>query len=748
MAALPTRGDIKPLASACWGDATPGRCRPVRGPSQFTVVSIFVLTVLVVPLTTNIASNSVPEKIRPHLWLAWPLAVAAAGIAAVLEARRRQEAAAHPHPGSEGEERLRHAAQELAQTVHRQWSAEAQTRVLHRPQPLQVSWSSTGRPVTASAAAVLGEGAVGGRPLRLRLRGGVEDVAEKYLRLPQRRLVLLGAPGAGKTVLAILLTLGLLKHRSAHGGPVPVLLSLSSWDPRTEHLHAWVIRRLVEDYPALVNIEIFGPQAASRLVTDGHVVPVLDGLDEIPAELHTAAIEALDQTPPGSPLVITCRSQEYEAAVAADGTVLTAAAVVELEPVGVREFAAFLTEGGVAGADRWTPVLAHMRAAPDGPLAQALSSPLMAALARVIYAPPAADPAELLDTARFGDQAAVEGHLLDAFIPSAYTHHPPPPPPPDVRPSSDLRQYPPELACRWLTFLATKMERHATRELAWWQLHWIVPTTVRRAIGIVLELLTGAVAGLGVAVGAGFSVGMTAGLAGGFSAGLLAMAPSHPGYVNLQIRGRIRLFGRKLVLGLAVGLTMGAGAAFAFGLAAGLGVDMGGGLEPAMKTSGIAGLSVGIAFAAMMWLNTPADTIRSPSAQASLRNDRLVSGVRLVVESLSAGLLAGLAARRYGFGADAGLTWALTAGLGGGFAVGVAGRLAGRFQTGLAASTWGWYSLSRAWLALRGHLPWRLMRFLDDAHQRGVLRQAGAVYEFRHARLQDRLADRHRARAD
>ncbi|MFI6358668.1 hypothetical protein ACIBJF_40075 [Streptomyces sp. NPDC050743] len=32
------------------------------------------------------------------------------------------------------------------------------------------------------------------------------------------------------------------------------------------------------------------------------------------------------------------------------------------------------------------------------------------------------------------------------------------------------------------------------------------------------------------------------------------------------------------------------------------------------------------------------------------------------------------------------------------------------------------------------------MAFLDDAHRRGVLRQAGAVYQFRHARLQEQLA--------
>jgi hypothetical protein len=45
------------------------------------------------------------------------------------------------------------------------------------------------------------------------------------------------------------------------------------------------------------------------------------------------------------------------------------------------------------------------------------------------------------------------------------------------------------------------------------------------------------------------------------------------------------------------------------------------------------------------------------------------------------------------------------------------------------------------WLALRGRLPWRLMRFLADAHvHRGVLRQAGAFYQFRHAELQRHLA--------
>ena len=70
------------------------------------------------------------------------------------------------------------------------------------------------------------------------------------------------------------------------------------------------------------------------------------------------------------------------------------------------------------------------------------------------------------------------------------------------------------------------------------------------------------------------------------------------------------------------------------------------------------------------------------------------------------------------------------------------------FGCGIAAVTmlpraWGTYTVNRTWLALRGHLPWQLMAFLTDAHRRGVLRQSGGVYQFRHARLQHHLAQIH-----
>lgn len=39
-------------------------------------------------------------------------------------------------------------------------------------------------------------------------------------------------------------------------------------------------------------------------------------------------------------------------------------------------------------------------------------------------------------------------------------------------------------------------------------------------------------------------------------------------------------------------------------------------------------------------------------------------------------------------------------------------------------------SLAAAQLALRWHTPARLMRFLDDARERGILRTVGRVYQF------------------
>lgn len=77
------------------------------------------------------------------------------------------------------------------------------------------------------------------------------------------------------------------------------------------------------------------------------------------------------------------------------------------------------------------------------------------------------------------------------------------------------------------------------------------------------------------------------------------------------------------------------------------------------------------------------------------------------------------------------------------FLVWLIGTIAAATMWILIGMVWGPWLIARTWLALRGKLPWAVMTFLADAHRRGVLRQAGGVYQFRHARLQHHLAADH-----
>jgi hypothetical protein len=87
----------------------------------------------------------------------------------------------------------------------------------------------------------------------------------------------------------------------------------------------------------------------------------------------------------------------------------------------------------------------------------------------------------------------------------------------------------------------------------------------------------------------------------------------------------------------------------------------------------------------------------------------------------------------------------LTNGLTDGLTVGLAFALAVELMAGLV-HPWGKFCLTRLLLAVRGHTPPRLMAFLREARDRGVLRQTGGVYQFRHNRLQDHLATGNRCR--
>jgi hypothetical protein len=174
------------------------------------------------------------------------------------------------------------------------------------------------------------------------------------------------------------------------------------------------------------------------------------------------------------------------------------------------------------------------------------------------------------------------------------------------------------------------------------------------------------------------------------------------------------------------------------GVIVGIGTGLASWFETFQASLGLAaGPAAGLATALVfMFSGSGVDDDSSVIPASSWRND--------LAFGLVVGLLVGLV-----FGTAAGLAYAnITTDFEAVTHAGFAAGLENGLGTGLAAgivfmlfSTRTWpTSLAFAQLAMRWHTPPRLIRFLEDARQRNVLRIIGPVYQFRHARLQDRLA--------
>lgn len=122
------------------------------------------------------------------------------------------------------------AAALRVETLRRVQSGPSRIR-LRRPIPLTVRFRSSAT-VGARRRAVTGERDI--EWIERPLTGTSAEIATQLRDLPWRQLVVLGKPGAGKSVLASMLVEQLLTEplaeESGHREPVPVLLRLSGWN--------------------------------------------------------------------------------------------------------------------------------------------------------------------------------------------------------------------------------------------------------------------------------------------------------------------------------------------------------------------------------------------------------------------------------------------------------------------------------------------------------------------------------------
>ena len=104
----------------------------------------------------------------------------------------------------------------------------------------------------------------------------------------QRELLILGAPGAGKTTLMLQLAqhlVGMAERDDTQ--PIPVVINLSSWAARRGTLEDWLTERL--------NLEYQVPARVTRLwIENATLQLLLDGLDEVSETYRNACIEAIN----------------------------------------------------------------------------------------------------------------------------------------------------------------------------------------------------------------------------------------------------------------------------------------------------------------------------------------------------------------------------------------------------------------------------------------------------------------------
>lgn len=206
-------------------------------------------------------------------------------------------------------------------------------------------------------------------------------IADFYRRTADARLVVVGGGGTGKTVLLIRMVLGLLDFRWP-GEAVPYRLSAAGWNVG-EGLERWLTKEMARDSG-------LSPQQAALLVSEGLILPVLDGLDEmdpLDAEHPYRAAEALralhKRTREGrpAPFVAACRDDVHQRLAASEGH--PAAPAVVMSALDADRICRCVDR--LAGHERWHEVLGELERRPRGQLARQLSVPWRLAVVTAFY---------------------------------------------------------------------------------------------------------------------------------------------------------------------------------------------------------------------------------------------------------------------------------------------------------------------------------------------------------------------------
>ncbi|MFB6815049.1 NACHT domain-containing protein [Streptomyces sp. NPDC056347] len=585
----------------------------------------------------------------------------------------------HVHRGDG--RRMVGAAEAVREALWRRTADEVALRGLYQFGELRVPWEVVPGP---GADAVGDEGRVLSSPAA---------VADAFLAMPARRLVLVGDGGSGKSTLALLLARELGERAATDPTvPLPVLTTAASWNPQRVHLRVWFVQQLASLYPGLD--KRLGRDVLLDLVESGVVFPVLDGLDELPPEQRDLVLAALARTlAPSDAVVLTCREDEFREA---GGNESLPALTLHSQPVGGKVVEQYLTGGNNTARQQWAPVIEQLREEPSGVLASSLNTPLMLWLARRTAT--VTSPHMLADRDRLADTQAVQNHLLDALIPTVFGMGP-------SATQSQENRWKARNAQRYLSYLALRFSRLYSQDLEWSR------TAPRGAI------LIGQLCLLASLAAAAFGIDQWSGNKYNPLLLIFSLLFTSAIYSSVIYAYRIitspdsKKFGRRELLLLALLIPT-----WLLG-------------KSTEDLNQRIYLAIPFVFILLSLIFHVIRTFIRPE-QASTPRERMKLERNLTLSYMAAFCIVSIRGTLAVQGQHhTAPTWVL-----------FFSSLIVQSLFMFCFTPWGRWHCGRAALAMTGRLPWRTHAFLDDARRLGVIRLSGGNYQFRHITLQKRLA--------
>jgi len=249
-----------------------------------------------------------------------------------------------------------------------------------------------------------------------------------------RSLLILGAPGAGKTIALLKLARSLIERAEMDPSqPIPVVLNLASWSEKRTPVAEWVTNELTAKYQI--------PRKMGRIWLDDNMLTLLlDDLDEIPARYLPDAVRAINtfrESHGLTGIIIASRTEAYESA----GVRLKFGGAVELQPLTPTQIDSYL---GMSG-----PQMYELRATirGDAALTKIAQSPLWLNVMSIAYSDEDRLPGDSYPSKPgLMDSAIYRQRLIHSYIRYAY------------RRRSVGAKYLPEEINRILTWLAQKMD--------------------------------------------------------------------------------------------------------------------------------------------------------------------------------------------------------------------------------------------------------------------------------------------------